>query len=101
MDNYVKDIYLISIYYVIFRAIFNIAISRSLLINWKKQFFYAVCILLLTYFLYHKTIIKKHNLLPDFSNIVNELWIIILVFIYNLVNNIQLPNIGTEKTKNN
>ena len=41
MDNYVKDIYFISIYYVLFRAFFNIAISRSLLVNWKKQFFYA------------------------------------------------------------
>ena len=101
MDNYVEDIYFISIYYVIFRAIFNIAISRSLLINWKKQFFYAVCIVSLSYFLYQKIIITKHNLLPDFSNIANELWIIILVFLYNLVNNIQLPNVGAEKRKYN
>lgn len=99
MDNYVKDIYFISIYYVLFRAIFNIAISRSLLINWKKQFFYAVCIVGLSYFLYQKIIITKQNLLPDFSNIANELWIIILVFLYNLVNNIQVPNGGAEKRK--
>jgi hypothetical protein len=99
MDKYVKDIYLISIYYVLFRAVFNIAISRSLLINWKKQFFYAVCIVGLSYFIYQKIIITKKNLLPDFSNISNELWIIILVFLYNLVNNIQIPNDGAERRK--
>lgn len=99
MDNYVKNIYFISIYYVLFRAFFNIAISRTLLVNWKKQFFYAVCIVGLSYFVYKKIIITKQNLLPDFTNIANELWIIILVFLYNLVNNVQVPNTGAEKRK--
>ncbi len=99
MDNYVKDIYFICIYYVLFRAFFNIAISRTLLVNWKKQFFYAVCIVGLSYFIYKKIIITKQNLLPDFTNIANELWIIILVFLYNLVNNVQVPNVGAEKRK--
>jgi hypothetical protein len=101
LDNYVKDIYFINIYYVLFRAVFNIAISRSLLINWKKQFFYAICIVGLSYFLYQKIIITKQNLLPDFTNIANELWIIILIFLYNLVNNIQVPNNGPEFRKYN
>lgn len=101
LDYYVKDIYFISIYYVLFRAFFNIAISRSLLVNWKKQIFYAFCIVGLTYYIYQKIIITKQNLLPDFSNIANELWIIILVFLYNLVNNVQLPSNGAEKRKYN
>jgi hypothetical protein len=101
LDYYVIDIYFVSIYYVTFRGIFNIIISRTLLINWKKQFFYAVCIVGLSFFLYQKIIITKKNLLPDFSNIANELWIIILIFLYNLVNNIQLPNVDAEKRKFN
>lgn len=101
LDYYVKDIYFISIYYVLFRALFNIAISRSLLVNWKKQILYAVCIVGFSYFIYQKIIITKQNLLPDFSNIANELWIIILIFLYNLINNIHVPNNGAEKRKYN
>lgn len=101
LDYYVKDIYLISVYYVLFRAIFNIAISRSLLVNWKKQILYALCIIGLTYFIYGKIIITKQNLLPDFTNIANELWIIILFFLYNLINSVQVPNNGAEKRKFN
>ena len=101
LDYYVKDIYLISVYYVIFRAIFNISISRSLLVNWKKQTLYALCIIGLSFFIYKKIIITKQNLLPDFTNIANELWIIILVFLYGLINNIQSSNKGAEKRKFN
>lgn len=101
LDYYVKNIYLISVYYVMFRAIFNISISRTLLVNWKKQTLYALCIIGLSYFIYSKIIITKQNLLPDFTNIANELWIIILVFIYGLVNNIQSSNKGAEKRKFN
>lgn len=101
LDYYVKDIYLISVYYVIFRALFNISISRALLVNWKKQTLYAFCIVGLSYFIYTKIIITKQNLLPDFANIANELWIIILVYLYSLVNNIQSSNKGAEKRKLN
>lgn len=99
LDAYVKDIYWVSIYYVVFRALFNIIIDRAYLINWKKQVFYAFCTVLGTYLIYDKLIIKKENLLPNFSNISNELWIIILIFLYNLINNIQVSENGAEKRK--
>lgn len=98
-DYYVKDIYWVSIYYVSFRAIFNILTNRTYLINWKKQIFYALCTVGTTYFVYERLIIKKENLLPDFSNIANELWIIILIFIYNLINNIKISESGAENRK--
>jgi hypothetical protein len=99
LDYLVKDIYYVSIYYVLFRAIYNIAIARTHLINWKKQILYAICIIGLSFYMYEKVISTKKNLLPDFSNISNELWIIILIFMYNLLNNIETPNNGAEKRK--
>jgi len=99
LDAYVKDIYWISIYYVVFRAAFNIIIDRAYLINWKKQILYAFCTVLATYLIYENLIIKKDNLLPNFSDISNELWIIILIFLYNLINNIQVSESGAEKRK--
>ena len=99
LDDYTKNIYLISVYYVSFRVLFNILIGRVFLVNWKKQFVYAFCIVGLSYFMYKNFIIKKENLLPDFSNIANELWIIIFIFLYTLINKIPSSDINSEKRK--
>lgn len=99
LDQLVKNIYLISIYYVMFRALFNLITSRTYLVNWKKQFLYAISTVVITYLMYDKLISKKENLLPDFSNIANELWIIILLFLYSLINKIENPADGAEKRK--
>ncbi|WP_296150564.1 hypothetical protein [uncultured Flavobacterium sp.] len=98
-DYLVKDIYYISIYYVLFRAVFSIITSRTYLVNWKKQFLYAISTILITYLVYDKLISKRENLLPDFSNIANELWIIILLFLYSLLNKIDSRSDSAEKRK--
>jgi len=99
LDAYVKNIYIINIYYVAFRAIFTISIQRTSLVNWKNQLIYAVCIIALSYFIYSKFIIIRKNLLPDFSNLANELWIIILLFLYNLINSVPSSDERSEKRK--
>lgn len=99
LDNYTKNIYLVSVYYIFFRWGFNIAIGRGMLLNWKKQIFYAVFIIGISYFTYINLIIYKKNLLPDFTTIANELWIIIIVFMYTLINNISIATTGAEKRK--
>ncbi|MBA8986456.1 hypothetical protein [Sphingobacterium cellulitidis] len=99
LDDYTVNIYLISLYYVLFRWIFNIAIGRGKLMNWKKQLFYAIFIIGLSYFSYINLIIHKKNLFPDFTTIANELWIIIAVFLYSLINSINISSSGAEKRK--
>jgi hypothetical protein len=97
LDRFVQNIYLVTLYYVFFRAAFNIAVNRSALINWNKQLLYSASIVGLAYLLYKKVVITKSNLLPDFNNIANELWIIILIFIYSIVNNMQVSDSGKKK----
>ena len=99
LDNLTVNIYLISVYYVVFRLLFNLAINRSHLINWPKQFLYLVSIIVLNYFVYVKFIKIKSNLLPDFSTMTNELWLIILIFLYTLINNISLSDKNAQKRK--
>lgn len=99
LDKYVVNIYYVSIFYVSFRALFNISIGRAFLVNWKKQFLYGFFIVALSYLVYQKIIVTKQNLLPDFANIANELWIIILVFLYTLINNFPASNSGAEARK--
>jgi hypothetical protein len=99
LDRFTANIYLVSTYYVSFRTIFNLAINRSRLINWPKYILYSLSIVALSYFTYKKFIVTKSNILPDFNNMANELWIIIVIFLYNFINNIRPSDKNAQKRK--
>lgn len=95
LDKYVWNIFLVNIYYIIFRLLFNLLTNRGLLLNWYRQFLYWGAIAVISYFTYDKIIKVKTNILPDFTTVANELWIIILIFVFQVTNNIQLSQDGT------
>jgi hypothetical protein len=99
LDKFTVDIYLVNLYYVIFRGVFNILINRFLLINWVKYIVHSLIIVSITYFVYEKFILTKTNLLPDFDNMANELWIIIIVFIYNFINQLKPSDKNKQRRK--
>lgn len=101
LDSYVKNIYLVNVYYIIFRLIFNIATNRTMLLNWYRQFLYWVGIFAFSFFTYEKLIKVKANILPDFTTIANELWIIILIFLFQVANNVNTGNNLSLKRKEN
>jgi hypothetical protein len=99
LDKFVWNIYLVNIYYIIFRLIFNLATNRGLLLNWYRQFLYWTAIVVISYFTYEKLIKVKANILPDFTTVANELWIIILIFIFQVANNLRFSQEATQKRK--
>jgi hypothetical protein len=101
LDKYVINIFLVNVYYIAFRLLFNLFTNRGLLINWYRQFLYWGAIFILSYLTYEKLIKIKTNILPDFTTVANELWIIILIFVFQLTNNIRLSQDGTVKRKRN
>lgn len=101
LDKFVWNIYLVNIYYILFRLIFNLATNRGLLLNWYRQFLYWIAIIVISYFTYEKLIKVKANILPDFTTVANELWIIILIFIFQVANNLRFSQEATERRKEN
>jgi len=101
LDKYVINVYFISIYYVIFRLVFNLITNRGLLMNWYRQILYWLSIVTISYFAYTEIIYKKENILPDFETIANELWIIILIFLFHTLNQIRISSDKTIKRKEN
>jgi len=101
LDKFVWNIYLANIYYIIFRLIFNLATNRGLLLNWYRQFLYWIAIVVISFFTYEKLIKVKANILPDFTTVANELWIIILIFIFQVANNLRFSKEATKKRKDN
>lgn len=101
LDRYVWNIFLVNIYYIIFRLLFNLFTNRGLLLNWYRQGLYWGAIAIISYYTYEKLIKIKANILPDFTTMANELWIIILIFIFQVTNNIRFSQDGTIKRKQN
>lgn len=101
LDKYVWNIFLVNVYYIVFRLLFNLLTNRGLLLNWYRQFLYWGAIVVISYFTYYKIIKVKTNILPDFTTVANELWIIILIFVFQVTNNIRLSQDGTVKRKQN
>lgn len=99
LDKYVVNIYLVNVYYILFRLSFNLITNRGLLLNWYRQFLYWTAIILVSYLVYDRLIKVKTNILPDFTTIANELWIIILIFIFQITNSIRFSNEATIKRK--
>jgi hypothetical protein len=101
LDKYVNNFYLVNVYYILFRLLFNLFTGRGLLLDWYRQFLYWISIIVISYFTYIKIIVIRENLLPDFSTISNELWIIILIFLFHVTNNVRFSNKRTVKRKEN
>lgn len=101
LDEFTTNIFLIAIYYVAFRLSFNLITNRGLLINWTRQIITDLAIIVLAYLSYSKIIITKQHLMPDFSMFSEELWIIIVIFIYQVLNKVELSTQATKNRKNN
>jgi outer membrane protein assembly factor BamB len=100
LDKFVVEFYRVNVYYIIFRLLFNIITQRGALMNWTKQILYWISIITLSLIIDNNIISTKKTLFPDFATISNELWIIIIVFLFQILNGLQLSTKGTERRKN-
>lgn len=101
LDRFVTNVYFISIYYILFRLTFNLLTTRGLLMNWYRQFIYWISIITISYFAYTEIIYKRENILPDFTTVSNEIWIIILIFLFHTLNQIRVSSDKTIQRKEN
>lgn len=95
----VDNVYCVSAYYIAIRVAHNILHNRLLLINWVRAIVYYASIMLASYAVYKYFIIKKYDMLPDINSISNEIWLIIAIYLYQLINGLDLSASGLEKRK--
>lgn len=99
LDRFVVNYFMVSVYYIAFRIFINGVQGRFTLINWPKQILYYASILFLSYLVYDKIISVKANVLPDAANMMNEMWVIIILFMYSIINKLDLPISSAEKRR--
>ena len=100
IDTFKTHIYFIVIFYWIIRIIWIICSSRGRLMNWFEQLIYWSISIGLAIWVY-SLIEQVEQILPDPRSLLDQLWILIIMFIYSILNNVHFSRNGTIKRKNN
>ena len=99
-DPFVRKIWLVTVYYFGFRLFYNILMSRASLLNWFSVAIQTTLGICASYVAYLHLILPRHPLFPGIESIGNQLWIIIALFIYATLNNVQTSTAGSARRKN-
>ncbi len=93
-------LYRVVLYYVAMRISMIFVFQRALIVNWLRISAYYGSMILLAVVFQKRFISSVETLLPDFVAIKNEIWLLILIFLYQLGNS-QLPTrpIGYAETE--
>lgn len=96
--NLTNNCYLIVVYYWIFRVLWIVCTGRGSLTNWIEQTLYWVCSIGLAIWIY-SLLESVDKILPDPRSLLDQLWILIIIFIYSVLNKVQLSREKTIKRK--
>lgn len=86
LELYIDNILNVIYYYIGIRIILIVIYERIFIVNWLIIISYYISIILLSNIIYFKFISAINSLLPDFSELKNEIWLLIIIFIYQIGN---------------
>ena len=95
-----KNIYFITIFYWLFRIGWVIFTSRGKLTNWAEQILYWTVSVGLSLWVYN-LLESVDQILTSPRSLLDQLWILIIIFLYSILNKVQISRAGTIKRKNN
>ena len=93
-----KSIYRVVIFYWVFRLLYVVARGHASLLNWSVQFFYWISSVGLAIWSY--TLIDRlGTILPSPQSLIEQLWLLIILFIYSIINKLEISRGATERRK--
>lgn len=96
--SFTVNCYLVVVYYWVIRVCVVILYGRGSLTNWVTQFFYWISSIWLSINIY-KLIDKVDKILPDPESLRDEMWILIILFLYSTFNKMTFGRTGTIRRK--
>lgn len=96
----INNCYLIVVYYWGFRFLWIVATNRGRLTNWLVQCLYWICSIGLSVWVY-SIIDNVDRILPEPRALLDQMWILIIAFVYSVLNKITSSGESTIKRKNN
>lgn len=99
-DRVVSGIWLVVVYYFVFRLLYNLVLGRALLLNWLSLSVQIVAGIAAAYLSYRHLILPRRPLFPDLDKIGNELWIMVALFLYAMFNKVRTSGEASARRKN-
>lgn len=100
LKEFTKSIYLIVVYYWVFRLLYVWFLGHIGLLDWKVQILYWISSIGLA-ILVNSLIDKLDTILPSPQSLIEELWLLIILFIYSILNKLEFSREATERRKKN
>ena len=97
-DSYIVHCYLIVVYYWLIRICVVMLYGRCSLTIWAVQIFYWISSIGLSIYVY-KLIDEVDKILPNPASLRDEIWILIILFLYSTFNKVTFGRTGTLKRK--
>ncbi len=91
-----NKVYWIVIDYWVFRLLYITVKGQIRLTNWPLQLFYWISSIGLAIWVY-SILDSIGTILPDPKNLLEELWILIIIFIYSIFNKLEYSRAGAQR----
>ena len=96
LKTFIKNLYWIVIHYWVFRFLYIAVRGQVRLLNWPLQIFYWISSIALSLWVY-SIIDRIGSILPNPADLIEELWILIIIFLYSIFNKLQYSRKGVER----
>lgn len=100
LPEFCKKLYLVVVYYWMFRLIAVAFLGHLRLQNWGVQVMYWVSSIGLAVWV-NSIIDELDSILPSPQSLIEELWLLIILFIYSIINKLDLSRAATLRRKEN
>lgn len=93
-DGLLRQYWVVTVWYFVVRWMFNLAMGRAKLLNWPKQILTACAAIGLSYLVVLKLVSDKKALLPSAQGLTDQIWIVVIGFLYVTAGRVTWPAIG-------
>ena len=98
VNEFNHNIYLIVVFYWAFRLLYVFLRGHARLLDWKVQVLYWISSISLAVWV-NCLIDKLETILPSPQSLIEQLWLLIILFIYSILNKLEFSRNETEKRK--
>lgn len=93
-DNLVRDYWRVTVFYFAIRTIYQLAAGRRRIVRWGYQAVVAAIATSLSVLVYQKLLTDRAVLLPSGRGLTDQLWIVVIGFVYLAMRSITWPTLG-------
>lgn len=99
LDSWVANIYQVVVFQYVFRWMYLVVAGRVRLLNWPIQLLTASITIACAYGLYRGVLARRGTLLPDAANLRSELWVLVIIYVYTLLNKMPFGHAGAYRRR--